>query len=118
MGVVYSHDEDDGSALIEVEFLDIGVHHSFSIANHDGYTMAALSEAALVLASEATEDSPRSALDTVLIQIFIFCKSMDYPLISVKTAKFKSLNNLFEYGVQNKRKLLDGKFFRSFRNSQ
>ena len=69
MGVVYSHDEDDGSALIEVEFLDIGVHHSFSIANHDGYTMAALSEAALVLASEATEDSPRSALDTVLIQI-------------------------------------------------
>ena len=62
MGMVFSHDEDDGSALIEVEFLDIGVHHSFSIANHDGYTMAALSEAALVLASEATEDVPRSVV--------------------------------------------------------
>ena len=59
--MVFGHDEDDGSALIEVEFLDIGIHHSFSIANHDGYTMAALTEAALVLASEATEDAPRSA---------------------------------------------------------
>ena len=58
--MVFSHDEDDGSALIEVEFLDIGVHHSFSVANHDGYTMAALTEAALVLASEATEDASRS----------------------------------------------------------
>ena len=60
VGMVFSHDEDDGSALIEVEFLDIGVHHSFSVANHDNYTMAALSTAALVLASEATEDTPRS----------------------------------------------------------
>ena len=60
--MVFSHDEDDGSALIEVEFLDIGVHHSFSIANHDGYTMASLSEAALVLASEPTDDSPRSVV--------------------------------------------------------
>ena len=34
--MVFSHDEDDGSALIEVAFLDIGT------------------EAALVLASEAT----------------------------------------------------------------
>ena len=62
VGMVFSHDEDDGSAIIEVEFLDIAVHHSFTIANHNGYTMACLSEAALVLASEATEDNPRSAM--------------------------------------------------------
>ena len=69
VGMVFSHDEDDGSALIEVEFLDIGIHHSFSIANHDGYTMASLSEAALVLASEPTDDSPRSVVSH--LHIFI-----------------------------------------------
>ena len=60
VGMVCGHDEDDGSAVIEVEFLDTAIHHSFTIANHDGYTMACLSEAALVLASEVTEDNPRS----------------------------------------------------------
>jgi len=69
--MVFSHEEDDGSALIEVEFLDIGVHHSFSIANHDGYTMATLSEAALVLASEATEDGPRSVVARVVYRYYL-----------------------------------------------
>ena len=59
VGVVFSHDEDDGSALIEVEFHDTSVHHSFTVANHDGYTMAVLTEVALVLASEISDDVSR-----------------------------------------------------------
>lgn len=73
VGMVFSHDEEDGSALIEVEFLDIDVHHSFSIANYDGYTMATLSEAALVLASEATEDNPR-LLVVIAVLVSLCCQ--------------------------------------------
>jgi len=49
VGVVRSHDDDEAT-MIEVEFHNAGTHHAFSIANHYSYTMAALSEQALVLA--------------------------------------------------------------------
>ena len=45
--------------MIEVEFHNAGIHHTFSIPNHCGYTMAALSEQALVLACERSEDVAR-----------------------------------------------------------
>ena len=42
-----------------MEFHNSSVHHSFSIPNHHDNSMAALSEAALVLACQRSEDSPR-----------------------------------------------------------
>ena len=57
MGVVRCHS--DEAAMIEVEFHDSSTHHSFSLANHFEYSLAALSSEALVLASERKGDSAR-----------------------------------------------------------
>eukprot|EP00731_Ephydatia_muelleri_P022174 Em0014g765a len=56
VGVVRSHVTDEAS-MIEVEFHNANTHHSFSVANGCGYTMAALSDQALALASRKTEDT-------------------------------------------------------------
>lgn len=58
VGVVRSHDDDDAS-LVEVDFHDSSTHHSFSLPNSLGHSMAALNSQALVLACARTEDKPR-----------------------------------------------------------
>jgi hypothetical protein len=59
VGIVKQTNLDEESA-IDVEFHDTGLHHNFRMGNDAGHTLAALSREALVLACEATEDSPRS----------------------------------------------------------
>ena len=45
--------------MIEVEFHNTLTHHSFSINNDIGWSMAVLNENGLVLAKEKDEDSQR-----------------------------------------------------------
>ena len=58
MGVVRCHDDDD-ACLVEVDFHDSSTHHSFSLPNSLGHSMASLNSQALVLACARTEDKPR-----------------------------------------------------------
>ena len=58
MGVVRSHSDDEAS-MVEVEFHNTSTHHSFSLPNPSGYSMAALSEQALVLATEKQDEQSR-----------------------------------------------------------
>ena len=58
VGMVRYHD-DGSSPMVEVEFHDTSVHHPFSIPNHYGWSMAALSSKALVLAAEGNDEEPR-----------------------------------------------------------
>lgn len=58
VGVVRYH-YDDSVSMVEVDFHNTGTHHPFSLANYSGYSLAALSEQALVLASRREEDQPR-----------------------------------------------------------
>ncbi|CAI8014341.1 WD repeat and HMG-box DNA-binding protein 1 [Geodia barretti] len=57
VGVVRSHNDDD-THMIEVEFHNSTVHHSFSIPNHHGNNMASLSESCLALACQRNEGNP------------------------------------------------------------
>lgn len=43
--------------MIEVEFHDVSVHHSFSINNDNGWGMAALNTKGLILAKEKDDDN-------------------------------------------------------------
>ncbi len=56
--MVHCHDDND-TPLIEVDFHNSSIHHSFSLPNTLGHTMAALSEEALVLAAGRTEEEKR-----------------------------------------------------------
>ena len=58
MGVVCSHSDDEAS-MVEVEFHNTSTHHSFSLPNPSSYSMAALSEQALVLATEKQDEQSR-----------------------------------------------------------
>ena len=58
VGMVYCHD-DNNASMVEVDFHDSCTHHSFSLSNSLGHSMAALSHQALALACQRTEDSPR-----------------------------------------------------------
>ena len=58
VGVVRSHSDDEAS-MVEVEFHNTSTHHSFSLPNPSGYSMAALSEQALVLATEKQDEQSR-----------------------------------------------------------
>ena len=60
VGVVRSHSDEEAS-MVEVEFHNTSTHHSFSLPNPAGYSMASLSEQALVLASEKQEEQSRLA---------------------------------------------------------
>ena len=60
VGVVRSHSDEEAS-MIEVEFHNTSTHHSFSLPNSSDYSMASLSEQALVLASEKQEEQSRLA---------------------------------------------------------
>ncbi len=53
------HHGDESTSMIEVDFHNTATHHSFSLANYSGYSMAALNERALVLASERSDEQPR-----------------------------------------------------------
>lgn len=57
VGVVRCHSDDD-TPMIEVEFHNTTVHHSFSIPNHHGNSMASLNESCLVLACQRNEGNP------------------------------------------------------------
>ena len=58
VGLVRCH-SDDNTSMVEVDFHNTGTHHSFSLSNFAGHSMAALNEQALVLACERAEDQPR-----------------------------------------------------------
>ena len=58
VGVVHSH-SDEEALMVEVEFHNTSTHHSFSLPNPSGYSMAALSEQALVLAAEKQDEQAR-----------------------------------------------------------
>lgn len=58
VGVVRCHD-DGASPMVEVEFHDSSVHHPFSIPNHWGWSMGALSAKALILAVESNGEELR-----------------------------------------------------------
>ena len=62
VGVVRSHNDDEAS-MVEVEFHNTITHHSFSLPNPSGYSMAALSEQALVLATEKQDEHSRFVTD-------------------------------------------------------
>ena len=55
VGIVKSFASEDENS-IDVKFHDTAVHHPIHLGNSAGYTMADLSEEALVLASEASGD--------------------------------------------------------------
>lgn len=61
IGIVtqYSTEEEES---IDIEFHDSATHHAMHISNALGHTMADLSAEAVLLATEADEDNPRSAL--------------------------------------------------------
>ena len=58
VGVVRSHSDEEAS-MVEVEFHNTSTHHSFSLPNPSSYSMAALSEQALVLAAEKQDEQVR-----------------------------------------------------------
>ncbi|KAL1458238.1 hypothetical protein WDU94_008400 [Cyamophila willieti] len=60
------HTNTDEENSIDIEFHDSSVHHSFRINNIAGHSVAALSNKALVLASEKEEDKP-SKLSCIVI---------------------------------------------------
>ena len=77
VGLVRSHSDDD-AALIEVEFHNTSIHHTFSLANHHGYSIAALNEQALVLACEKNEDQPRYTCVCVSVCVSVcVCRHSD-----------------------------------------
>ncbi|XP_078720562.1 WD repeat and HMG-box DNA-binding protein 1 [Lampetra fluviatilis] len=57
VGVVRSYNDEQDSA-IDVEFHDASLHHSMHLANNLNHTLAHLSSQAVLLACEATEDTP------------------------------------------------------------
>ena len=59
VGMVSCHNDDDTISMVEVEFHNASTYHSFSVPNNIGWTMASLSEQALLLAVEKVESEPR-----------------------------------------------------------
>uniref|UniRef100_H2YB75 Minichromosome loss protein Mcl1 middle region domain-containing protein n=1 Tax=Ciona savignyi TaxID=51511 RepID=H2YB75_CIOSA len=57
IGVIRSYSDEMENA-IDVEFHDTQTHHALHLPNHDQYTMAGLSNRAVVLAAESTPDAP------------------------------------------------------------
>ena len=57
--MVSCHNDDDTISMVEVEFHNASTYHSFSVPNNIGWTMASLSEQALLLAVEKIESEPR-----------------------------------------------------------
>ena len=51
--------------MIEVEFHNVSTYHSFSVNNDAGWTMAALSDKGLILATEKNETGPRQVLSSL-----------------------------------------------------
>ena len=56
IGIVKAFSSDDEKS-IDVEFHDTAVHHPIHLSNLRGYTMAALTDKCLVLASDADEEN-------------------------------------------------------------
>ncbi len=52
-------DDYSSTPMIEVEFHNTATHHSFSINNDVGWTMAALNDKGLILGTEKNENGPR-----------------------------------------------------------
>jgi len=50
---------DDTENAIDVEFHDVHTHHAIHISNMDRFTMADLSDQAVVLACETSDETPR-----------------------------------------------------------
>ena len=59
VGMVSCHNDDDTISMVEVEFHNASTYHSFSVPNNIGWTMASLSEQALLLAVEKIESESR-----------------------------------------------------------
>ena len=57
--MVSCHNDDDTISMVEIEFHNASTYHSFSVPNNIGWTMASLSEQALLLAIEKIESEPR-----------------------------------------------------------
>ena len=57
--MVSCHNDDDTISMVEVEFHNASTYHSFSVPNNIGWTMASLSEQALLLAVEKIESESR-----------------------------------------------------------
>ena len=56
VGIVKSHESDTERSL-DIEFHDIAVHHALHLANHDQFSLAALSSSVLALASTGDGES-------------------------------------------------------------
>jgi len=56
VGIVKSH-ESDAERSLDIEFHDIAVHHALHLANHDQFSLAALSSSVLALASAGDGES-------------------------------------------------------------
>ena len=65
--------------MVEVEFHNTSTHHSFSLPNPSGYSMAALSEQALVLATEKQDEQSRQVGD----ELFQLVESIELSCISI-----------------------------------
>lgn len=59
VGIIRGFCREDSSDELDIEFHDTTLHHGFRMNNVAGYSMAALTEQAVVLASPRLADIPR-----------------------------------------------------------
>jgi len=84
----YNTEEEES---IDVEFHDTATHHAIHINNTQGHTMADLSAEAILLASEADGDTPRSVKFTVsdaFINILVLYKWLLSEFLSCREVHF------------------------------
>lgn len=80
VGIVRGYNDDQDNA-IDVEFHDTAIHHAMHLTNTLGHTMADLSQEAVLLACEGTDELARcNKILLILIDVLIDVISM-YSLV-------------------------------------
>lgn len=71
MGIVRGYNDDQDNA-IDVEFHDTAIHHAMHLTNTLGHTMADLSQEAVLLACEGTDELARYKILVLIIDFISF----------------------------------------------
>lgn len=71
MGIVRGYNDDQDNA-IDVEFHDTAIHHAMHLTNTLGHTMADLSQEAVLLACEGTDELARYKILVLIIDFSFF----------------------------------------------
>lgn len=68
VGIVRGYNDDQDNA-IDVEFHDTAIHHAMHLTNSLGHTMADLSQEAVLLACEGTDELARYKISVIIVDL-------------------------------------------------